>query len=69
MLIVLISSASIYAQNEIDALRYSYLIHGGTARYNAMGGAFSSLGADFSVLSSNPAELVFLKVRMGLLPQ
>lgn len=45
------------AQNEIDALRYSRLLHGGTARYFAMGGAFSTLGADFSVLSTNPAGI------------
>jgi hypothetical protein len=47
----------VMSQNEVDALRYSRLIHGGTARYMAMGGAFSTLGADFSVLSSNPAGI------------
>ncbi|MGZ4035084.1 MAG: OmpP1/FadL family transporter [Bacteroidia bacterium] len=45
------------AQNEVDALRYSQLTFGGTARYNAMGGAFGALGGDFSTLSSNPAGI------------
>jgi hypothetical protein len=45
------------AQNEIDALRYSQLSFGGTARYSAMAGSFGALGADFSCLSSNPAGI------------
>lgn len=45
------------AQNEIDALRYSQLTYGGTARFTAMGGAFGSLGGDFSALSVNPAGI------------
>jgi len=46
-----------FAQNESDALRYSFLTYGGTARYMGMSGAFSALGADFSTLSTNPAGL------------
>lgn len=53
---VIISTVSL-AQNELDALRYSYLIPGGTARSVGMGGAFGGLGADASVLSSNPAGM------------
>ena len=34
----------IFAQNEIDALRYSFTTHGGTARYQSMSGAFGALG-------------------------
>lgn len=45
------------AQNETDALRYSFLMNSGTARFSSMGGAFSALGADFSVLSTNPAGI------------
>jgi hypothetical protein len=45
------------AQNEVDALRYSRTFPGGTARFVAMGGAFGSLGADFSTASTNPAGL------------
>lgn len=46
-----------FSQNEIDALRYSQLTYGGTARFTAMGGAFGSLGGDFSALSTNPAGI------------
>jgi len=45
------------AQNEIDALRYSMLNPGGTARFVSTGGAFSALGGDFSTLSTNPAGI------------
>lgn len=49
------------AQNETDALRYSQLTFGGTARFNAMGGAFGALGADISGLSYNPAGIAMYK--------
>jgi long-subunit fatty acid transport protein len=49
------------AQNESDALRYSQLIFGGTARYNSMAGSFGALGGDFSTLSSNPAGIAFFR--------
>ncbi len=49
------------AQNESDALRYSQLGFGGTARFNAMGGAFGALGADISALSFNPAGIAMYK--------
>jgi hypothetical protein len=52
-----ISTITINAQNEIDALRYSTQNLSGTARYSAMGGAFGSLGGEFSALSSNPAGI------------
>jgi hypothetical protein len=45
------------AQNEIDALRYSQVMFGSTARSLSMGGAFGALGADFSTLSTNPAGI------------
>ena len=45
------------AQNEVDALRYSTHNISGTARYSSMGGAFGSLGGEFSALSSNPAGI------------
>ena len=38
-----------------DAVRYSFLEVGGTARSVAIGGGIGALGADFSVLSTNPA--------------
>jgi len=59
----------IFAQNEIDALRYSFTTHGGTARYQAMSGAFGALGADFSCLSTNPAGIgTFKKSRVMFSP-
>ncbi|MGE5318490.1 MAG: OmpP1/FadL family transporter [Chloroflexota bacterium] len=51
------SLTSLFAQNEIDALRYSRLTPTGTARYVAVGGAFGALGADFTTLSHNPAGI------------
>lgn len=45
------------AQNEVDALRYSQVYFGGTARYSAMAGAFSAVGADISIMSTNPGAL------------
>ena len=50
-------SIIVNAQNESDALRYSTQNLTGTARYSAMGGAFGSLGGEFSGLSSNPAGI------------
>lgn len=46
-----------YAQNEIDALRFSYTANGGTARSFAMANAFGALGADLSSIYINPAGL------------
>ena len=54
---IAISTITANAQNEVDALRYSIQNLSGTARYSAMGGAFGSLGGEFSSLSSNPAGI------------
>ena len=56
---IAISATIVNAQNEIDALRYSTHELSGTARYSAMGGAFGSLGGEFSSLSSNIVFLFF----------
>lgn len=50
-----------FSQNEIDALRYSQLSFGGTAKYMGMSGAYTALGGDESVLSSNPAGIGLYK--------
>ncbi|MDD4150300.1 MAG: outer membrane protein transport protein [Bacteroidales bacterium] len=55
--VVLMSITTLISQNETDALRYSYLIPGGTARSMAMGGSFGALGADASNLMFNPAGM------------
>ncbi|MCB9187201.1 MAG: hypothetical protein H6601_10745 [Flavobacteriales bacterium] len=65
-------SVSVFAQNEIDALRYSQNDVLGTARYSAMGGAFGALGGDMAAMSVNPAGIgVFTKstgsVTVGIL--
>ncbi|HLN19822.1 MAG TPA: hypothetical protein VK213_01945 [Bacteroidales bacterium] len=59
---ILISfSAGLLAQNVDDVLRYSQIFYGGTARFNAMGGAFTAIGGDISTLSQNPAGLGFFR--------
>ena len=54
---ITISALTLTAQDEIDALRYSTQDIIGTARHSSMGGAFGSLGGEFSGLSSNPAGI------------
>jgi len=58
------------AQNVDDALRYSNVFYGGTARFMSMGGAFTALGGDISSLSQNPAGLgVFRSSELTITPQ
>ncbi|MCX6255507.1 MAG: hypothetical protein NTV31_13640 [Bacteroidia bacterium] len=60
----------INAQNVEDALRYSQLFYGGTARFMSMGGAFTALGGDMSSLSQNPAGIgVFRSSELTVTPQ
>jgi len=62
--------AGITAQNVDDALRYSQIFYGGTARFMSMGGAFTALGGDISSLSQNPAGIgVFRASEITLTPQ
>lgn len=44
-----------------DALRYSMLTFGGTARNTALAGSMNALGADFSTLSQNPAGIALYR--------
>lgn len=58
-----------FAQNEVDALRYSQTFFGGTARYMSMAGSFGALGADVSTIGSNPAGLgLFKKSEFSITP-
>lgn len=57
MVIATALSAYIYGQSDVDALRYSMLDLGGTARALGSGNAYGALGGDISTLSSNPAGL------------
>ena len=72
-LIIITASMTItglIAQNVDDALRYSQIFYSGTARFNAMGGAFTALGGDLSTLSQNPAGLgVFRSSEISFTPQ
>jgi hypothetical protein len=50
-----------FAQDITDGLRYSTEATTGTARFNAMSGAFGALGGDLSAIAINPAgSAVFL---------
>ena len=57
LIILAIFTIQLHAQVATDALRYSNLEVGGTARTIGVGGAIGALGADYSVLSTNPAGL------------
>ncbi|MDR3366846.1 MAG: hypothetical protein LBO71_07770 [Prevotellaceae bacterium] len=46
-----------YAQDDVDALRFSRSYPLGTARFSAMGGAFAALGGDLTTLAYNPAGI------------
>ena len=46
-----------FAQNSIDALRFSRNDFAGTARFTAMGGAFGALGGEVSGILINPAGI------------
>lgn len=71
IIIALISiSSGIFAQTVDEALRYSQIFYGGTARFMSMGGAFTALGGDISTLSQNPAGLgVYRSSEFTITPQ
>ncbi len=50
-----------FAQSAEESLLFSNQNFDGTARSSAMGGAFSSLGGDISVASTNPAGLAIFR--------
>ncbi len=54
-------TGNVFAQDDIDAIRYSQTNIAATARSLSMGGAFGALGADFSTLSTNPAGIGLYK--------
>ena len=49
--------AGAFAQNDLDAFRFSQTNWEGTARFMGAGGAFSAIGGDFSCLNTNPAGI------------
>ncbi len=56
-IMILVFSVSSFAQDQVQAFRYSQVYTVGTARYAAMGGALGAVGGDFSSASTNPAGL------------
>lgn len=68
-LLLSIATSSLWAQSSDDALRYSRSDFGGTARSMGMAGAFSTVGADFSCASTNPAGLgLYRKSEFSITP-
>ena len=60
-------SSFVFSQNLTDGLRYSMEGLNGTSRFNAMSGAFSSLGGDLSAVALNPAgSSIFTRSEMSL---
>lgn len=57
LLLLVIFSANLSAQNQADVIRYSFQTIGSTARSFGVAGAFGSIGADPSCASINPAGM------------
>jgi hypothetical protein len=65
----LIQFNAVFAQNQVDALRYSQSFYGGTAKSIAMGNSISAVGADMTDLTVNPAGIgVFKNSQMTFTP-
>jgi hypothetical protein len=61
LLLLMIQVSTLQAQNELDAKRLVSSGLAGTARVQAMGGAFSAAGGDFTSSILNPAGLALYK--------
>ncbi|MFC2129081.1 OmpP1/FadL family transporter [Bacteroidota bacterium] len=60
---------TVNAQNEVDALRYSQTFQNATARSLSVGGAFGALGADLSVMGTNPAGIgIYKRAELSFTP-
>jgi len=57
IILLVVFSLPVLAQNEADALRFSQTYSGGTARSLSLSGAFGALGGDATSLSINPAGI------------
>lgn len=65
----LVCTISGMAQNDIDAMRYSQITFGGTARFASMAGSMGALGGDISTLSFNPAGIaIYRKGELSITP-
>ncbi len=66
IIIMVFTNTVIFSQGIADALRYSKDNLNGTARFQAMSGAFGALGGDFSAININPAgSAVFSNNQLG----
>ncbi len=61
LLLVLFTTIGLFAQNELDAFRFSQVYYGGTSRSMGMAGSFGALGGDISTASTNPAGIGIFK--------
>jgi hypothetical protein len=59
--LIMTAASTALSQTSEDALRYSRIDIGGTARYMGLSGAFGAVGADFTTASTNPAGLGLYK--------
>jgi long-subunit fatty acid transport protein len=67
--LAILTSFYSFSQNDLDALRYSQIGIGGTARFVSMGGAFGALGGNVSCLSYNPAGIgIYRKGELNISP-
>ncbi|MCX7763629.1 MAG: outer membrane protein transport protein [Bacteroidia bacterium] len=66
---IIVVGSGLWAQNDLDAERWSQTIPQGSARAVAMGGAFSALGGDPANLTQNPAGMgIFMRGGVWLSP-
>lgn len=66
-LVLLSASMAVSAQSAMDAYQLAGTEMKGTARFMAMGGAFTALGGDLSTITQNPAGIgVYRKSEIGL---
>lgn len=61
VVLALFTAGTVAAQTDADALRFSMLNYGSTARSLGMGNSFGALGADFSSLATNPGGIAFYR--------
>lgn len=61
IIVLIVCTTSILAQEPADALRFSWNVPGATARIKAVGGAMGSLGGDITATFVNPAGLAFYR--------
>ena len=61
LLALFLGATGVFAQEPADALRSSWVVPGGTARVQAIGGAMGSLGGDITATFVNPAGLAFYR--------